>query len=90
MKPQDKTGTYIFLPHDAVSDSGVMAYQVRTNSKVTHTIGMFSILCNRFGGDKTMLNLSYTTSYRSRIAVVDNKYAEIIHEGWVCPKPTAF
>ena len=46
------------------------------------------MLCDRFGGDKIKLNLSYTTAYRSRIAVVD-KYAEIVHEGWVCPKPAA-
>lgn len=83
-----KTGTQIFIPHDAIADSGVVGYEARTHNTVTHTIGFLSTIIDRFGGDKSKVNLSYSQAYRCRIAAVA-KYADIVQEGWVCPKPAA-
>ena len=85
---KDKVGTEIFIPYNAVADSALVAYEARTNSSVTHTIGFLSTLIERFGGDKSKVNLSYTHAYRCRVAAVD-KYAEMVQEGWTCSSPAA-
>ena len=83
-----KTGTEVFIPYDAVAGPGVVGYEVRTKSSATHTIGFLSTIIERFGGDKTKVNLSFSQAYRCRIATAE-KYAEVVKEGWICPKPAA-
>ena len=55
-----KDGTNIFIPHDILSDPSLVAFETRSHSSVTHTIGFLGTLIEKCGGDKSKVNLSYT------------------------------
>ena len=83
-----KDGTNIFVPHDILSDPSLVAFETRSHSSVTHTIGFLGTLIEKCGGDKSKVNLSYTHAYRCRVSAVE-RYAEEVKEGWLCSKPAA-
>ena len=81
-----KVGTNVFIPYNAVADSAIIGFETRTGASTSHTIGLLSTIVERIGGDKSKVNLSYSTAYRNRIATV-KKYAEAIQEAWICLSP---
>ena len=83
-----KDGTNIFIPHDILSDPSLVAFETRSHSSVTHTIGFLGTLIEKCGGDKSKVNHSYTHAYRCRVSAVE-RYAEEVKEGWLCSKPAA-
>ena len=81
-----KVGTNMFIPYNAVADSAIIGFETRTGASTSHTIGLLSTIVERFGREKSKVTLSYSTTYRSRIATV-KKYAEAIQEAWICLSP---
>ena len=51
-----KDGTNIFIPHDILSDPSLVAFETRSHSSVTHTIGFLGTLIEKCGGDKSKEN----------------------------------
>ena len=71
-----------------MADPGLVGYKVRMKSSATHTIGFLSTINERFGGDTSKVNLSFSHAYRCHIAA-PAKSADIVEESWVCPNAAA-